>query len=225
MLSCLVVLVCLWLSHPFSRLNFTLVRTPGRCRMKKQSELNGEAIEVVKRFGAKTQVRLKASNRILVVDTHGVRFEGARLCPLHVWCMYTMKLLDHNTLFVCEDGTRWDGLTDQEEAEHQKLMEEEMQHARMREGVCLCVCVLACGRPRFKRIFISLATWRARPGLSHADQISGEIVSLQAELLEEMALNDGIADDDDDAQKAIVGALAAGLACTHGLTELCVLNC
>ena len=126
---------------------------------------------------------------------------------------------------MCEDGTRWDGLTDQEEAEHQKLMEEEMQHARMREGVCLCACVLAGGRPRFKRIFISLATWRARPGSSHADQISGEFDSLQAELIEEMALNDGIADDDDDAQKAIVGALAAGLACTHGLTELCVLNC
>ena len=100
MLSCLVVRVCLWLSHPFPRLNFTLVRTPGRCRMKKQSELNGEAIEVVKRYGAKTQVRLKASNRILVVDTHGVRFEGAQWCPLHVWCMYTMKLLDHNTL-IC----------------------------------------------------------------------------------------------------------------------------
>ena len=89
----------------------------------------------------------------------------------------------------------------------------------------VCVCVLACGRPRFKRIFISLATWRARPGSSHADQISGEFDSLQAEIIEEMALNDGIADDDDDAQKAIVGALAAGLACTHGLTELCVLNC
>ncbi len=84
--------ICPWLSYPFSHLNFTLVRIPGRCRMKKQSELNGEEIEVVKRFGTKTQVRLKASNRILVVDTHGVRFEGARWCPLHVWCVYTMKL-------------------------------------------------------------------------------------------------------------------------------------
>jgi len=42
---------------------------------------------------------------------------------------------------VCEDGTRWDGQTDQVEAEHQKLIQEEMQHARMREGVSLCARV------------------------------------------------------------------------------------
>jgi hypothetical protein len=40
-----------------------------------------------------------------------------------------------------------------------------------------------------------------------------------------MHLNDGTAVDDDSAQQVIVGALAAGLACTHGLTELCVSNC
>ena len=53
---------------------------------------------------------------------------------------------------MCEDGTRWDGQTDQEEAEHQKLIEEEMQHARMREGVCLLACLLACARLRCEHI-------------------------------------------------------------------------